>query len=223
MDTRFQVPASTLLIRDVRVFDGERVLEHRHVLVENGNISHIDETEPSISQEEVIDGRGRTLLPGLFDAHVHVPQTNPKPALHQLALLGVTTILDMAGGGEKLRAIKQIGAEDPADMADLRAAGYPAVAPDSPLVKMVAGSARVQLAMAEGPLPTISHREQAPSWVDARVNEGSDFIKIIYDEQRGGTLSQETVQAIVQAAHQRDKMVVVHVLSEQKARAAIEA
>lgn len=54
--------------------------------------------------------------------------------------------------------------------------------------------------------------------MDARIAEGSDFIKIVYDEQRGGALSQETVQAIVQAAHKRGKMVLVHVLSEQDAR-----
>jgi imidazolonepropionase-like amidohydrolase len=220
MDALFQTPASTFLIRDVRVFDGERVLEHRHVLVENGNISRIGETDLHISQGEVIDGRGRTLLPGLFDTHLHVP-ANPEPALRQLASLGVTTALDMAGGGEKLQEIKRIEAGDPADMANLRAAGHPVIAPDSPLVKMESGAERAHLTLAQGLLPTISSPQQAPSWVDARVDEGSDFIKVLYDEQRGGTLSQETVQAIVQAAHQRGKMVVVHALSEQKARAAI--
>src|SRR6266566_4788721 len=129
MDALFQTPASTLVIRDVRVFDGERVLEHRHVLVENGNISRIGATDLPILQGEVIDGRGRTLLPGLFDTHLHVP-ANPEPALRQLASLGVTTALDMAGGGEKLREIKRIEAGDPADMANLRAAGHPVIALD---------------------------------------------------------------------------------------------
>jgi imidazolonepropionase-like amidohydrolase len=73
------------------------------------------------------------------------------------------------------------------------------------------------------PLPTISSPEQASAWVDARVNEGSDYIKIVYDEQEGGPLSQEIVQAIVQEAHRQGKLVVVHALTEQKAREAIAA
>jgi imidazolonepropionase-like amidohydrolase len=211
METHFQMPASTLLIRDVRVFDGERVFEQHTVLVENGIISQISGTNVHISDAEVIDGRGRTLLPGLFDAHLHLPP-DPEAALRQSVLFGVTTVLDMFSGGEILKRLKQIRMEDPSDLADVRTAGVGAIAPESALAKM-----------APEPFPTISSPEQAPSWVDARLSEGSDYIKIIYDEQRGGHLSQETVQAIVQAAHQRGALVVVHALSERKARQAIAA
>jgi len=38
-----QTTAVPQLIRDVRVFDGEQVLEHRSVLVEDGKISRIAE------------------------------------------------------------------------------------------------------------------------------------------------------------------------------------
>ncbi|HEY7417619.1 MAG TPA: amidohydrolase family protein, partial [Ktedonobacteraceae bacterium] len=209
MDIPFQPDADISLIHHVRVFDGERVIEHCTVLVENGKISYIDETDLHVSHAQVIDGRGRTLLPGLFDAHLHVP-VDPEPTLRQLASFGITTALDMAGGGEKLRTIKRIQAEDLPDMADLRAAGNPALAPDSPLAKMSAFTG-------------ISHSEQVPSWMDTRIAEGSDFIKIVYDEMRGGPLSQEMVQAIVQAAHRHGKLVIVHALSEQKAREAIAA
>jgi len=54
----------------VRLFDGQHVLEHRSVLIENGLITEIAETEPKISEAEVVDGRGRTFFPGLIDAHV---------------------------------------------------------------------------------------------------------------------------------------------------------
>jgi imidazolonepropionase-like amidohydrolase len=211
MDTLFQTPTSRWMIRDVRVFDGERVFEQHAVLVENGTISQISGTNLHISDAEVIEGRGRTLLPGLFDAHLHLPP-DPEPALRQSVLFGVTTVLDMFSGREILKRLKQIGTEDPSDMADVRTAGFGAIAPGGALAKT-----------AQESFPTISSPEQAPSWVDARLAEGSDYIKIIYDEQRGGQLSQETVQAIVQAAHKRDALVVVHVLSEQKARQAIAA
>lgn len=130
MPAFFQTHA--VLIRDVRVFDGEQVLEDHTVLVEDGTISHVGETYPHVAHAEVIDGRGRMLLPGLFDAHLHVP-TVPLPALRQLASFGVTTVLDMFGGGKKLHHLKQLEIQDAPDMADLRAAGHGAIAPESPL------------------------------------------------------------------------------------------
>ena len=48
----------------------------------------------------------------------------------------MTTVLDMFGGGDKLIAEKRIEAEDPPDMADLRASGTGAVGPGSMLSMM---------------------------------------------------------------------------------------
>jgi imidazolonepropionase-like amidohydrolase len=203
--------AQSLLVRDVRVFDGERVTEHRSVLVRDGKIDRIAGANLRVRGMEVVDGRGRTLLPGLFDAHLHVPP-KPEAMLHQLAVFGVTTALDMFGGGEKLAAEKRIEAEDPPDMSDLRAAGTGAVGPGSMLSMMQ-----------QKKLPDISGSEQAAAWVDARVAEGSDFIKVVYDEREGGPMDQTTLAAIVQAAHARGKLVVVHILEERKAREAIAA
>src|SRR4051794_37177469 len=90
----------TLLIHDVRLFDGEAVSEHRSVLVENGKILKVGDARLQAAKAEIVEGRGRTLLPGLFDAHLHVPAA-PEAALRQLASLGVTTVIDMFGGGEK--------------------------------------------------------------------------------------------------------------------------
>lgn len=211
MPTPFQTSIRPLLIRDARLFDGEHVLEHRSILVENGTISRVAEPDLHVAQAEVVNAQNRTLLPGLFDAHVHLT-ANPEPALHQAISLGITTVLDMFNGTDLLKAKQQLVAEEPANLADLRTAGYGAIAPGSLLATLFTD-----------PLPTITSPEQAPAWVDARLAEGSDFIKIVYDEREGGLLSQETVQAIVQAAHKQGKLVVVHALSEQKARAAIAA
>ena len=202
----------TVLIRDVRLFDGETVTEHRSVLVRDGKIDRVADARLKISGVEIVDGRGRTLLPGLFDAHLHVP-AKPEAVLHQLAVFGVTTVLDMFGGGDKLLAEKRLEADDPPDMADLRAAGTGAVAPGSMLGMM----------MARQKLPPIAGPEEAAAWVDARIAEGSDYIKVIYDEREGGPLSLKTMQAIVAAAHGRGKLVVAHVLAEPQAREAIAA
>jgi imidazolonepropionase-like amidohydrolase len=43
-----------------------------HVLVENGRITEISESAIKAGDGQVIDLKGRTLMPGLIDAHVHV-------------------------------------------------------------------------------------------------------------------------------------------------------
>ena len=51
------------VVRDVRVFDGERTLQHRSVLVDSGRIVRIGPAHMPTQGAE-IDGRNRTLLPG---------------------------------------------------------------------------------------------------------------------------------------------------------------
>jgi len=165
-----QTSAAPQLIRDVRVFDGERVLEHRNLLLEDGKVSRIAGPELKAANAEVVDGQGRTLLPGLFDAHVHLPNPIEK-ASHQSLVLGVTTQLDMFNGGERLKLIKKLQSEDRPDLSDMRTAGTGATVPGGHPTEM-----------GGGPIPTITAPDQAQSFVDARIAEGSDYIKIIHDD-----------------------------------------
>jgi hypothetical protein len=64
--------------------------------------------------------------------------------------------------------------------------------------------------------------------VDARIAEGSDYIKIVIDDASayGGhrpTLDNETLKALIDAAHKRGKLAVVHIGRQQDARMVIEA
>jgi imidazolonepropionase-like amidohydrolase len=214
-----QTTAIPQLIRDVRVFDGERVLEHRRVLVEDGKISRIGGAELNIANADVVEGRGRTLLPGLIDAHVHIPD-HAEAASRQALVLGVTTQLDMFNGGERLQQIKKMETEDRPDIADVRTAGIGATVP---------GGHPAQ--MGGPPIPTITGPDQAQAFVNARIGEGSDYIKIIHDDgstwnwttNRVPMLDNATLRALIEAAHKRGKLAVVHALSEQQARDAIEA
>ena len=201
----------TLLIRDVRVFDGEHVLQHRDVLLRDGKVDLITGHRLRAYGARIVDGRGRTLLPGLFDAHVHVLD-EPEVPLRQLAGFGITTAFDMFSGETEMAAQKRVEIDDPPDMADIRGAGLGAIGPGSTLAKVAGGD-----------LPYLSDPQQAQAWVDARISEGSDYIKVILDLREGGPLDQQTLEAIVRAAHLRGKRVVVHTLSEQTAREAIAA
>ena len=217
--SRSQTVEAPQLIQDVRVFDGEHVHEHRNVLIENGKITRISDASLKVRGAKIVDGRGRTLLPGLFDAHVHMPN-NMEDAARQALELGVTTQLDMFTSEDRLKRIKKMEAEDTPDLADVRSAGVGATVP---------GGHPTQ--MGGPPIPTLAKPEEAQAFVDARIAEGSDYIKIIHDD--GSTwpwphkpvpmLDNATMRAVIEAAHKRGKLAVVHVLSEPQARDAVEA
>ena len=60
-----------LAIANVRVFTGVEVLERATIIVEAGRITQIA-AGPPVNADVVIDGAGKTALPGLIDAHVHI-------------------------------------------------------------------------------------------------------------------------------------------------------
>jgi imidazolonepropionase-like amidohydrolase len=195
-------------IGSVRVFDGRQVLVDRDVLIDGGVIQDVTD---ATGRPADVDGRGRTLLPGLVDSHVHLdPQ--PDTALRHLIESGVTTALDMFSGGQSLTRIVAIRQADPPGFADVRTAGTGATAPGSLLEKLTGH-----------PLPTVSNPAAADAWVQARIREGADYIKIIYDEREGGPLGADTLSALINAAHAHGVLAVAHTLTERHAREAVAA
>ena len=90
-----QIPERTLVISNVDLFDpksGENI-GNRHVVVKGGIIEAILEAGAELPEEsEVIDGTGKTLLPGLFDMHTHLGRSD---GILNLAA-GVTSVRDLA-------------------------------------------------------------------------------------------------------------------------------
>ena len=157
-------PPPALVIRNVRLFDGQQTLDRTTVLVQDGTIRAVGRDTAAPPGATIIDGQDRTLLPGLIDSHVHVAD-DAVSALEQAAVLGVTTVLDMFSAGERLRMLKRVAAMDAEGMADLRTAGTGAAA---------AGGHPTQ--MGEPPFPTIADADEAPAFVDARLAEGADSV-----------------------------------------------
>jgi predicted amidohydrolase YtcJ len=83
--------AQSFAVRDVRVFDGERLHPRLTVVVRDGAIESTRPDTVVPAGFEVIDGQGLTLLPGLVDSHMHARED----ALVQTLVFGVTTVLDM--------------------------------------------------------------------------------------------------------------------------------
>ncbi|HEY1220356.1 MAG: CIA30 family protein [Bryobacteraceae bacterium] len=211
-----QPATKPLLIEHVRVFDGTRVLDDTGALVEDGVIRSVGRNIAAPAGADVVDGTGKTLLPGLIDAHTH---TIIEASLKQAPIFGVTTDLDMFTLPALAAGVKKQQAEGHLlDYADLRSSGYLATAP---------GGHGTEYGIK---VPTIVKPDEAQAWVDARIAEGSDYIKAVYDDaleygfgKSTPTLSKETLKALAVAAHARGKLLVVHIGTLQQAIDAIEA
>jgi hypothetical protein len=85
-------------IRDVAVIpmDTERVLEHQTVIVRDGKIAALGSASDTKIPDgaQIVDGKGRFLLPGLADMHTHLGR--PADLLVYLAR-GVTLVRNMWG------------------------------------------------------------------------------------------------------------------------------
>ena len=192
-------PSSGFAIVGARVFDGERLHDSADVWVEDGHIKAVGPALELPEGVETIDGSGQTLLPGLIDAHVH----SWGPARQDAVRFGVTTMLDHFTAIEEVTAARKDRQQGGAtDRADLFSAGTLATA---------RGGHGTQYGM---PVDTVDSVDEVDGWVAARLEEGSDWIKIVVEPGWGhslATLDFETVKALIDAAHARGALAVVHV------------
>jgi imidazolonepropionase-like amidohydrolase len=203
---------AVLVFRDVRAFDGEKTISTTTVVIRGARIDQVDPKAAIPEVATVIDGKGKTLLPGLIDGHTHAVMPDH---LKQAVIFGVTTELDMfTDQAFAARMRSEEAAGKALDRADLRSAGTLVTAP---------GGHGTEYGLR---IPTITSPAQAQDFVDARIAEGSDYIKIVYDDGEPygrsiPTLTRGTLAAVIRAAHARKQRAVVHIHGREKARDAI--
>jgi imidazolonepropionase-like amidohydrolase len=200
--------AARFVIR-ARVFDGERLWPRADVQVADGRIEAIAESLATPDGYALIDATGRTLLPGLIDAHVHTWGEARRDALR----FGVTTILDMFSDHRQLAAAREQRASlARTDAADLWSAGTLATVP---------GGHGTEYGMN---VPTLTTPAEADAWVAARQREGSDWIKLVREDlrtysasRRMPNLDDATAKALIDAAHARGLKGLAHVSTREHA------
>ena len=122
--------ATSTLIANARIFDGEKVITERgFIFFDGGFITEIGEADSSFipSADNTIDASGHTILPGLIDAHVHVHAGASE--LAQALKFGVTTVLDLFNEPENIAKLKKESSER-ADIADVKSACFAATIKD---------------------------------------------------------------------------------------------
>lgn len=202
-------------ITNVRVFDGTSLIPGKSVVViRDGKIAAVGPKAAIPAGATVVDGGDGLLIPGFIDSHTHTWGDAPARAL----VFGVTTELDMFSDPQAAKALRaeQRAPGGAPGRADLYSAGILATAP---------GGHGTEYGFA---IPTLTRPAEAQAWVDARIAEGSDYIKIVDEDgsaygRKIPTLDKATIAALVKAAHKRGKLAVVHVSSAAAAQRDIEA
>lgn len=203
------IGAGGTTISDVVVFDGHAARGRTSVRFAGGGV--VDIGGPPEPGDTAVDGTGATLLPGLIDAHVHLLPGAPQQAL----TFGVTTLLDMFSRPELANRCRAEAAAR-ADVADTRSSGIGATAPGG------------HPSLMYGDFPTLTSPAEAPAFVDARIAEGADHLKVIIEPGNVRlfalpALDGPTVAALVAAAHERGIVAVAHATSVETVATALDA
>ncbi|MFK7733279.1 MAG: amidohydrolase family protein [Pseudomonadales bacterium] len=80
-----QAADQAILFRNVNVFDGkqEQLQMNAEVLVVGNTIAQVSDASIEVPENtRIIDGQGRTLMPGMIDVHAHISIASPLQDLH---------------------------------------------------------------------------------------------------------------------------------------------
>jgi imidazolonepropionase-like amidohydrolase len=195
---------SEFAIAGAKVFDGERSLGEIDVHVTGGVIAAVGGPQPQ--GVEVVDGAGATLLPGLIDAHTHASAEGLRHAL----AFGVTTELDMASVPETMIPLRAQAARC-RDMADVRSPSFALTPPDGHPHQLREG-------LNDPDWPTATTVGEAAIFVEDRIGEGADYLKVIAEDGHVlgvsvPSVARDVLAAAVEAGHARRKMVLAHAMT----------
>jgi imidazolonepropionase-like amidohydrolase len=197
------IAAESIVISNINLIDIETgAVSLKTVVIENGLISDISdpETVKKNKPEQMIDGSGKYLIPGLWDMHVHLtgdPRISPELMFSLFIANGVTSVRDTGGklelaltAREQSRQAHQVAPTVyiAGDMID----GQP---------RVFDGSNFMFPDMSVGVLTPEAGRREVNRLVDA----GVDLIKA-YE-----LLNAETFKAVVDQANKRTIPITAHV------------
>ncbi|KAI1805822.1 hypothetical protein F4811DRAFT_201246 [Daldinia bambusicola] len=211
----------TFLIKDVRIFDGEKDVPSGSVLVENGLIKQVAEGSLTVSDAStiVISKPGHTLIPGLIDGHVHVQMDAENSALKQSLKFGLTTICDMHQEAENVSKLRELAA-DP-DAADYKTSSQAATISGGWPEPIIAAHHHPDVVKAmTSSWPDIQGNDDVDAFIASRVKDKADYVKLMHEDGHALSLKVkkmpvELQKAIVESAHRNGLLAVAHALSLQ--------
>jgi imidazolonepropionase-like amidohydrolase len=246
-------PKAKTLFTNVHVFDGktENRIMNANVLVEGNMIKAVSTDPIEAGGVTVIDGGGRTMIPGLIDAHWHTMYVGTPmevvlngdmievaaravPKAEATLLRGFTTVRDLGGPSESIKKLIDTGV-----------ILGPRILPSGPPISQTSGhfDFRSHQAIPDNYADPLDYwyRTRMVSLADGvpemlkRVREnlrmGASQIKLAtgggvssaYDPLDVAEFTVEEIKAAVDAAADFNTYVVVHVMTDRAIRKSIEA
>lgn len=250
-----EAPAE-ILFNDVRVFDGrsETLSPATNVLVRGNVIAEIGaDAVPTRADAVVIDGRGRTLMPGLIDNHVHMMFNSLSPAQMSDPEMGLEKVMRLSAGQARamllrgFTSVRDVGGPsfELKRLIDSGKVMGPRIWPSGPMISQTSGHAdlrgpdepsrrftgKVPLAEQVWASVIADGRAEVLTAVRENLRLGASQIKIAAG---GGTSSEydpldvtqytlDEMKAAVDAADDWNTYVTVHAYHPKSVRRAIEA
>src|SRR6266567_2212925 len=217
-----------------------QIVQNATIVIGDGNIAAAGDTKTVsvLKDAHVIDCKGKFILPGYIDTHVHFFQsgdlfTRPdgadlnsvRPYKDEVAWVkshvndvfsrylhsGITSVVDVGGPFWNFEVRKAAN----------QAAQAPRVAVAGPLISSVS---REKLDLGDPPIVKIDTPDQAREFVRKLAEQKPDLVKIWYivDNDHPVDSFRPIVRATIEESHARKLRVAVHATELETARAAVE-
>jgi len=239
----FQLFGQTTIIKDVNVLDVEnkKIIRDISVAITDGKVSRIDQFRrfQVSSADSVIDGKGKYLMPGMIDSHIHFFQSgglytrpdvidlrNVIPYENEIQFAkdnvsdyfqrylsnGITTVIDVGGPLWNFKVRDSIAQNTMA----------PNVLVTGPLFSMVD---RPQMDKGDPPIIKVTTREEVLELFNKQKTFRPDFIKVWYivNEESPAEKTFPLIEYLGQLCRQNDLKLAIHSTQLATAKLAVQA
>jgi imidazolonepropionase-like amidohydrolase len=201
-----------------------KILPNSLVIIERDTIAYAGpgkkiEKTPDMT---VIDCSGKTILPGLFDAHIHLGGASTlgyiyideSSKLSAFLYSGVTSVFDLGAVPDMIFSLREAEKESSTLSPRIFTVGPVFTSP-----KGHGTEYGVPMSM------TPTTEKEAREAVHEVIRDNPDYIKIIYEKgsERFTSLSYALMEAIIDEAHKNNFPAVTHIITLEHARDALKA
>ncbi len=221
-----------LLIKNATIFNGKDSLLFKgmDVWLKNGLIDKIGKNISFPAGIKIIDGKGKTLMPGLIDSHVHLSGSGSVPwenyganeeyNLQAYLYSGITTVYDLGGLANGISKLAKKVENQEILGPDIFNTHIPISIKNShpiPLTKLMLPWPLKK--MVNGISPIIDEPSEAEKLMENYLKNDIDYVKISCDQIPEGSpeMNFDQLKALINQAHLYDKKVFVHVGSPENA------
>ncbi len=213
--------SSTIVIQGASLFSGnpnESVKENQNILIRDGKIEQISAQEISVAGAKVIDAKGKMIIPGLIDMHVHThgPGTpmwkiripDDKVVDRNLSAFlysGVTTVFDLGAPIDDIqKSVQRVTEEDKVNPRIFYAGPMISKRNGHPSYMMKESFPWPASSFAVSKLVgSVDDADDIVGYIDEYKSKGSSMTKIVIDQIPLGIPSLSTEEAAVAVEHSK--------------------